>query len=74
MRRFQYDLREFKLTEKWNPKKQAEKFGELIAELNQHGGEGWELIGVHSFDLVGGISGKEKGKVNFTVWKGELTD
>ena len=53
-------------------KKQAEKFGDLVSELNQHGQQGWELIGVHSFDLVGGITGANKGKANFTVWKREV--
>lgn len=74
MSRFEYDLREFQLTEKWNAKKQAEKFGDLVNELNRHGQQGWELIGVHSFDLVGGITGANKGKVNFTVWKRDLND
>lgn len=69
MGRFEHDLQEFKLVEKWNPKKQAEQLGELRGELNQKGQQGWELLGLHSFDLVGGITGANKGKVTLTVWK-----
>lgn len=69
MPRWEYDLQEFKLVEKWNPKKQAEKLAELRDELNGKGSTGWELLGLHSFDLVGGITGSAKGKVTLTVWK-----
>jgi hypothetical protein len=61
-----------KLVEKWNPKKQEEKLRELRDELNRKGGSGWELLGLHSFDLVGGITGSNKGKVTLTVWKREV--
>ena len=69
MPKWEYDLREFKLVEKWSAKKQQEKLGELVGELNQHGAAGWELLGLHSFDLVGGVFGGDKGKVTFRVWK-----
>ena len=72
MSKWEYDLHEFKLVEKWNAKKQAEKLDELGSELNRKGTEGWELLGLHSFDLVGGITGGNKGKVTLTVWKREL--
>ena len=72
MSKFEYDLQEFKLVEKWNPKKQAEKLAELRGELNRKGDEGWELLGLHSFDLVGGITGSNKGKVTLTVWKQQI--
>jgi hypothetical protein len=72
MPKFEYDLQEFKLVEKWNAKKQAEKMAELRGELNSKGAEGWELLGLHSFDLVGGITGSNKGQVTLTVWKREV--
>jgi hypothetical protein len=72
MRAWDYDLHEFKLVEKWSSKKQAEKLAELRVELNEKGSEGWELLGLHSFDLVGGITGSNKGKVTLTVWKREI--
>ena len=73
MRTFEYALREFKLVEKWNARKQAEKPAELEADLTASGAEGWELLGLHSFDLVGGLMGGDKGKVTLTVWKRETT-
>jgi hypothetical protein len=73
MSNWEYDLQEFKLVEKWNAKKQAEKLGELRQELNTKGGAGWELLGLHSFDLVGGVLGGDKGKVTLTVWKRQLS-
>jgi len=30
MKRFEYDIQEFRLTEKWNPKKQQEKLVNLL--------------------------------------------
>jgi hypothetical protein len=72
MPKWEYDLQEFKLVEKWNAKKQAQKMAELREELNQKGDTGWELLGLHSFDLVGGIVGSNKGKVTLTVWKREI--
>jgi hypothetical protein len=71
MPKWEYDLQEFQLVEKWNSKKQAEKLAELRAELTVKGQEGWELLGLHSFDLIGGITGSNKGKITLTVWKRE---
>ena len=72
MKRFEYDIQEFRLTEKWNPKKQQEKLRELVADLNRKGSEGWELIGLNSFDFVGGVLGGDKGKISLTTWKREI--
>ena len=57
MKRFEYDIQRFTLVEKWNPKKQAEKMAEMVSDLNVKGTQGWELMGLHTFDLVGGITG-----------------
>ena len=67
MPKFEYDIRRSALVEKWSAKKQQEKVGELIAELNARGAQGWELLGLHSFDLVGGITGGAKGTVTLTL-------
>ena len=72
MPKFEYDLQEFKLVEKWSSKKQADKLAELRGELNAKGDQGWELLGLHSFDLVGGITGSNKGKITLTVWKRQI--
>ncbi len=72
MQRFEYDVENFALVEKWNPKKQAEKLMEMVADLNAKGEQGWELLGLHSFDLVGGITGSTKGTTTLTLWKCEL--
>jgi hypothetical protein len=69
---WQYDLQEFQLTEKWSSKKQAQKLKELVDELDEKGAAGWELLGLHSFDVVGGITGANKGKATLTVWKRQL--
>jgi hypothetical protein len=45
---------------------------EMIADLNAKGAEGWELMGFHTFDLVGGITGSAKGTTTLTLWKREL--
>ena len=45
---------------------------ELIAELNAKGAKGWELFGLHTFDLVGGITGGAKGTITLTLWKREI--
>ena len=60
------------LTDKWNAKKQAEELAKLTEELNAKGAEGWELMGLHSFDLVGGITGASKGNITLTLWKREM--
>ena len=70
--KFEYDMNEFKLVEKYNQEKQAEKLAELVAELNRKGSEGWEMIGLHTFEVVGGVLGGSKGNVSFTMWKREL--
>ena len=72
MPKFEYDIRRFALVEKWSAKKQEEKVAELIAELNVKGAQGWELLGLHSFDLVGGITGGAKGTITLTLWKREI--
>lgn len=72
MQRFEYDVENFALVEKWNPKKQAEKLQEMVADLNAKGGQGWELLGLHSFDLVGGMTGSTKGTKTLTLWKREV--
>lgn len=70
--RYEYDIRRFALVEKWNPKKQAEQLQALIEELNLRGTEGWELLGLHSFDLVGGVLGGDKGTITLTLWKRQI--
>jgi hypothetical protein len=72
MRRFEYDIEQLALVEKWSAKKQAEKLTELVAELNTKGSQGWELLGLHAFELVGGITGSSKGAVTLTIWKREV--
>lgn len=72
MKRFEYDVQRFSLVEKWNPKKQAEKMAEMVSDLNAKGAQGWELMGLHTFDLVGGITGGAKGTTTLTLWKREL--
>lgn len=72
MRKFEYDIERFALVEKWSPKKQAEQLAVLVAELDRKGAEGWELLGLHSFDLVGGVLGGDKGAVTLTLWKREI--
>jgi hypothetical protein len=72
--RFEYDIQRFALTEKWSAKKQQEKIAELVSELNAKGEQGWELIGLHTFDLVGGITGSTKGTTTLTLWKRLLGD
>ncbi len=72
MQRFEYDVENFALVEKWNPKKQAEKIQEMVSELNAKGAQGWELLGLHSFELVGGLTGSTKGATTLTLWKREI--
>jgi hypothetical protein len=72
MPQYEYALREFKLVEKWNSKKQAEQLAVLADELTAMGAQGWQLHGLHTFDLVGGITGSSKGKISLTVWQKEV--
>lgn len=72
MQQFEYDMERFHLVEKWNPKKQAEQLDVLRQSLNQKGAQGWELLGLHSFDLVGGVLGGDKGTITLTLWKREV--
>lgn len=69
MQQYEYDIEHFALVERWNPKKQAEKIRELVGELNTKGAQGWELLGLHGFELVGGITGTSKGTTTLTIWK-----
>ena len=71
MKQYEYDLQHFAVTEKYNPKKQAEALATLTADLNAKGAEGWELLGLNAFELTGGFSGQSKGQINLTVWKRE---
>ena len=45
----------------------------LTAELNKKGKQSWELMGLHSFDLIGGITRTSKGSTTLTLWKREVT-
>lgn len=72
MKEYEYDIEHFALVEKWSTKKQAEKIRELVDELNVKGAEGWELLGLHAFEMVGGITGGSKGTTTLTIWKREL--
>ncbi len=72
MKRFEYDVQRFALVDKWSAKKQAEKMAEMVSDLNVKGAQGWELMGLHTFDLIGGISGSTKGTTTLTLWKREL--
>ena len=73
MKRFEYDVRRFAVVEKRSAKKQTEKLAEMVTGLNAKGAEGWELMGLHTFDLVGGITGGAKGTTTLTLWKRELS-
>lgn len=72
MKKFEYTIERFALVEKWSSKKQAEQLAVLTDDLNQKGQQGWELLGLHSFDLVGGVLGGDKGTVTLTLWKRQL--
>jgi len=72
MKQFEYDIQRFSLVEKWSARKQAEQLATLTAQLNTKGSESWELLGLHSFDLVGGVLGGDKGTVTLTLWKREV--
>ena len=72
MKTFEYDIQRFSLVEKWSSKKQAEQLASLTDQLNLKGQEGWDLLGLHSFDLVGGVLGGDKGAVTLTLWKREI--
>lgn len=72
MRQFEYHVETLSLADKWSSKKQAEELASLTAQLNQKGSQGWELMGLHSFDLVGGITGSSKGSITLTLWKRDL--
>jgi hypothetical protein len=54
------------------PQKQAEKLQEMVANLKAKGEQGWELLSLHSFELVGGITGSTKGTTRLTIWKREV--
>jgi uncharacterized membrane protein YuzA (DUF378 family) len=45
---------------------------EMVTNLNAKGAQGWELMGLHTFDLIGGVSGSTKGTTTLTLWKREL--
>lgn len=72
MPRYEYHVETLALADRWSPKRQAEELVKLTSELNQKGSAGWELMGLHSFELVGGITGSSKGKVTLTLWKREI--
>ncbi len=69
MNSWEYDIQEFALVERWSGRKQAEEVAKLTQQLNEKGAQGWELIGLHTFTLVGGITGAKKGDVTLTIWK-----
>jgi hypothetical protein len=73
MRRWEYDIQQFNLVERWSAKKQIEERANLTRELTEKGSQGWELIGLHTFTLLGGITGAKKGEVTLTVWKREVS-
>ena len=72
MRQYEYHVETLALADKWSTKKQAQELAALTAKLNEKGSQGWELMGLHSFDLVGGITGSSKGNVTLTLWKREV--
>ena len=78
MSKFEYDLDVFKLEEKgvkWvgaDQSKTAEQFADLKVEMNRKGSEGWELLGLHTYEFGSGLAGGFKRSISFTMWKREL--
>jgi hypothetical protein len=69
LKRWEYHIESFAVTERWSSKKQADEFQKVTDRLNALGAEGWELIAEEAIILKGGITGSDKGQLSLCFFK-----
>lgn len=58
---WEYRVLTMDFAERWSQKKQAEEVARFQVQLNELGGEGWEMISYESVPMYGNFSQKLKG-------------
>lgn len=66
---WRYHVETFVLTEKWSSKNQQAEIQKMIERLDELGALDWEMIGFHSIQTVGSITGKAKDPIYFGMFK-----
>lgn len=69
MVRWEYLTESISVTERWNPKKQAESLQSFNDRLNTLGSQGWEMISYQNIPLLGNITGNVKGQLYLEIFK-----
>jgi hypothetical protein len=67
--KWEHQIVDLTITNKWNSNKQAEEYEALIDTLNDAGGAGWELVSYEAIPLVGRWSEDIKGYAYMGILK-----
>ena len=71
-RRWEYNVVESTMAERWSKKAQTQELAELHERINRLGAEGWEMISYESIPLYGAYSSKLKGYTYLLFFKREV--
>lgn len=69
MGKWEYEVVEHTITEKWGSKRQSAELIRFGDALNHLGSEGWEMISYESVPLTGSFSGNIKGYAYLLFFK-----
>jgi uncharacterized protein DUF4177 len=72
MDRWEYQVEQVNISERWSAKRQKEEVENFRTYLNQMGSEGWEMISYESVPLTGHFSNNIKGYAYLTFFKRRL--
>jgi hypothetical protein len=67
--KWEYQIVDLTITNKWNSNKQAEEYEALLDTLNNAGNNGWELVSYEAIPLVGRWSKEIKGYAYMGILK-----
>lgn len=71
--KWEYLTESISVTERWNPKKQAESLQNFSDRLNGLGAQGWEMISYQNIPLMGNLTGNVKGQLYLAIFKRQLS-
>ena len=71
MTTWEYHVEQFQIIDRWSGKRQVEEMANFIAQLDQLGANGWEMIGYEPLMMKGGVTGKLRGHMHVCFFKRE---
>ncbi len=69
MKKWQYQVEQFSMTDRWSAKRQAQELERFNQRLNQMGTQGWEMVSYESVPMAGAFSGSVKGYAYLLFFK-----